>query len=74
MAGFAVDDHPWARTLQNYHEIIQQADFKGTDVALKKFRGRMRTKQTEKFPRQYVWGYFKTKEIYGLPQRFSTVL
>jgi hypothetical protein len=72
--GIAVNDHPWARTLQNYHAIIQNADFKGTDVELKKFRDRMRTKQTEKFPRQYVWGYFKTKEIYELPQRFSTVL
>ncbi len=34
----------------------------------------MKDFQNEKFPRQYVWGYIKKRELFELPSRFGTVL
>ena len=72
--GMAAESHPWSKTLANYYAILEKFEFCGEDIDQTAFRNRMKAFETEKFPRQYVWGYIKKRELYELPSRFGTAL
>lgn len=62
----------WYATNDHHQTILDGLTFAGEDIALTEFRAKL-SRQKEKAPNRFVYGYAKSQHLYRIPQRFETV-